>query len=243
MEKPATRKRIGPAASALVFGAATAWFFLLTAFFAPWIRGAVKANGALHWFLLGYLLFSPLAVAAYLFAQTEGARGIAAVAAALDLKKPTPRDLEVSFGVLVACFVLTGLLYVASAAARARWGLPPAALTPPFMEFEPFRGAEFLLFLAWIPMFALNILGEEALWRGCLLSRTPGGDLGASLLNSLLWIGFHAPFGVDLMAMLVPIALLLPFAVRKTRNATVGVIVHGLYNGPVFILIASGVVG
>ncbi|OGD28984.1 MAG: hypothetical protein A2V57_04680 [Candidatus Aminicenantes bacterium RBG_19FT_COMBO_65_30] len=36
----------------------------------------------------------------------------------------------------------------------------------------------------------------------------------------------------------MPIVLILPYAVHKTGNTTVGVLMHGLYNGSSFVLIA-----
>ena len=108
------------------------------------------------------------------------------------------------------------------------------------MSFEPFTGAERLLLLVWLPMFAMNILGEELLWRGYIQNRLRGQF--SWLAVSLLWLVFHAPFGSDLMIMLLPIFVILPYAVYKTGNTSVGIVIHALYNGPTFILLGLGLI-
>jgi membrane protease YdiL (CAAX protease family) len=45
------------------------------------------------------------------------------------------------------------------------------------------------------------------------------------------------------MIMLLPIVVILPYAVHKTSNTSVGILIHALYNGPSFVLIATGLVG
>lgn len=36
--------------------------------------------------------------------------------------------------------------------------------------------------------------------------------------------------------------IVLPCAAHKTRNTTVGIAIHALYNGPTFVLIALGLI-
>jgi membrane protease YdiL (CAAX protease family) len=123
-----------------------------------------------------------------------------------------------------------------------RWfGIPMLSTTPWFMEMRPFRGGEKLLLLAWLPMFFFNIAGEELLWRGYLQSRLPGP--GAWMLCSVLWLVFHLPFGPGLMVLLVPVIVIIPFCFQRTGNALVGVFIHGMFNGPMFVAIALGAVG
>jgi len=62
------------------------------------------------------------------------------------------------------------------------------------------------------------------------------------LLCSLLWLLFHLSFGMDLMIMLVPVILIIPYAFHKTKNTLVGIFIHGIYNGPLFVTVALGLI-
>lgn len=103
---------------------------------------------------------------------------------------------------------------------------------------NPFQGTEKLLLLVWLPMFFFNIAGEEILWRGYIQTRLKGKYNW--LLCSLLWLLFHLPFGLDLMIVLVPVVILIPYAFYKTQNTLVGIFIHGIFNGPMFIAVALG---
>ena len=106
------------------------------------------------------------------------------------------------------------------------------------MEMQPFQASERLLLLVWFPMFFFNIVGEELLWRGYIQSRLTGRFPWQ--LCSLLWLLFHLPFGIDLMIMLVPVIVIIPYVFDKTRNLLTGIFIHGIFNGPVFVLISLG---
>jgi membrane protease YdiL (CAAX protease family) len=112
------------------------------------------------------------------------------------------------------------------------------------MKFEPFRGNERFLLLAWLVMFFFNIFGEELLWRGYILPRQES-SLGRSawIFNALLWFVFHIAFGIHLLILLIPILIILPWCVQKTGNTMVGVWIHGLMNGPMFVLVSLGIIG
>jgi membrane protease YdiL (CAAX protease family) len=166
----------------------------------------------------------------------------ASIRDALALRPMGRRDWGYALGGTLLCFVLTGGIMAAASAAAGLLGTRPLDPVPWFMAFEPFTGRERLLLFVWLPMFALNILGEELIWRGYIQNRLESRRR-AWLFVSFFWLLFHAPFGPDLMIMLLPIVLILPLAVHKTRNATVGIVIHALYNGPTFVLIALGLVG
>jgi hypothetical protein len=42
------------------------------------------------------------------------------------------------------------------------------------------------------------------------------------------------------MVTLLPITLILPWIVRRRRNTSVGIIIHGAFNAAGFIVVASG---
>ena len=221
--------------AASIFLGFTAYFYLLVRFFIPWLRAHLAMNPAMYWFVTGYSLFSPMLAAALWLARREGR---ASIREALALKPMTRRDWGCALGGTLLCFAFSGGIMAASSARL--FGARPLDPEPWFMAFEPFAGSEKLLLFVWLPMFALNILGEELLWRGYIQTRLEGRPHGW-LFVALFWLVFHAPFGSDLMIMLLPIVLILPYAVHKTRNTAVGIAIHALYNGPTFVLIALGV--
>ncbi len=232
-----TGKLSYPRAAAIFFGF-TGYFYLLVLCLIPWLEARFDLNPAMHWFITGYCLFAPLLAGALLLARREG-RG--SIGESLAVKPLGRRDWSYALGGTLLCFVLSGLVFGASRAAAGILGTRPLEPTPWFMAFEPFTGPERLLLLVWLPMFALNILGEELMWRGYIQARLAGRHSWVAV--SLLWLVFHAPFGTGLMIMLSPVVVILPYSVHKTRNTTVGIVIHALYNGPSFVLIALGLVG
>ena len=80
-------------------------------------------------------------------------------------------------------------------------------------------------------MYLLNIFGEELLWHGWLL---PGQErvFGryAWIPAGLGWILFHAPFGLGIVLLFAPFLLIETYAVRRTRNLWIGVLLHAIFN-------------
>jgi membrane protease YdiL (CAAX protease family) len=139
---------------------------------------------------------------------------------------------------LLAVFVATGVIFGVSSFLNKNFGLPMLSTTPWFMEMHPFQGRDRLLLLVWLPMFFFNITGEEILWRGYIQNRLRG--IYSWLLCSILWMLFHLPFGIDLQIMLIPLFIVVPYVFHKTQNTRVGILIHGIYNGPIFIAVALG---
>ncbi|MBI3578943.1 MAG: CPBP family intramembrane metalloprotease, partial [Ignavibacteriales bacterium] len=92
------------------------------------------------------------------------------------------------------------------------------------------------------PYFFFNIVGEELMWRGYLLPRQ-SATLGqyAWILNGVLWAIFHAGIGWRIAIVLLPIEFIVPYVVQKRQNIWLGIIIHGLYNGSGFVMVALGV--
>ncbi len=44
------------------------------------------------------------------------------------------------------------------------------------------------------------------------------------------------------MIMLIPVILIIPYVYPKTGNTSTGIFIHGIYNGPIFVMVALGVV-
>ncbi len=239
MERPIPS--IKPITAIIIFGALTVYFYLLLRFFYPFLVNNLDVHRALYWFITGYAFFIPLFVTAVLAVRREGARSLNEMAQALCLRRMTGRDWVYSIVSLVAVFALTGVIMYASKLLHDLVGIRELAVAPPELTFEPFKGSEKLLLLVWFPMWLFNIFGEELLWRGYIQMRL--GFRFSWLLTAVLWAIVHIPFGPDMVILLIPILIILPYAVQRTGNTWVGIIIHGLYNGPIFVLISLGVLG
>lgn len=229
---------ISPVKAALVFFAFTLYFYLLLFTLVPWLKSNYTLNPALYWFITGYFLFVPIFLFAVLMSAREGGKSLREILDSLNVRLFSKKEWAYAICGLLACFVSTGLVFGASFALNRFFGFRPISTTPWFMEMSPFHGKDALLLLAWLPMFFFNIAGEELLWRGYIQARLPGGYWP---LCSLLWLLFHLPFGLDLLIMLVPIIVIIPYIFHKTKNSLTGIFIHGLYNGPMFVAIALGV--
>lgn len=116
-------------------------------------------------------------------------------------------------------------------------------LHPSFLAFDPLERGRYWILAAWLPFWILNIMGEEFLWRGVLLPRQElvFGEQ-AWVANATGWLLFHLAFGWQLLVLLVPIMIVLPYVVQRRRNTWVGVVIHAGLNGPGFLATAFGFV-
>ncbi len=232
--------RLSPAAAAAIFFFFTAWFYLLLFTLRPLLKANYAWHPALYWFVTGGFLFAPLLMFALWRAVAEGNRGMREILAALHLKPFSGSDWRCSLIGLLAVLLLTGGGFGAAWLVCRHFGWAMPSTTPWFMEMRPLVGAGRLLLLAWLPMFLLNIVGEELLWRGYVQGRLRAR--GAWLLCSGLWLVFHLPFGPGVMLMGLPAILVIPYVFHKTRNTLAGIFIHGLFNGPAFVAIALGLI-
>ncbi len=161
----------------------------------------------------------------------------------LNLKPITKRDLV---------WTLIGILTISAFSMLIMIGLTKLSnlypdiissnFSPPFLEFPVLDKTEYWIYLVWIPFFFFNIFGEELLWRGFILPRQKVKSETANwTLNSFGWLLFHLAFGWKLMILLLPILIINPFIVQKTKNTWTGILIHGLLNGSGFLLITLGV--
>ncbi len=233
-------KRITPLRAILIFTAFTAYFFLLLFTLLPFLKSTFSLHPALYWFITGYFLFIPLFLFAIISVKIEGNSGTKQIARALCIKSFSKKDWRYSIIGLLLVFIFTGVIFGISALLQKYFGLDPLSTTPWFMEMQPFEGTEKLFLLIWLPMFFFNIVGEEILWRGYVQKRLQGEK--SWLLCSFLWMLFHVPFGIDLMIMLIPVIIIIPYVFYKTQNSLTGIFIHGVYNGPLFILVSLGLI-
>lgn len=233
-------RMIRPRTAIIVFGSFTIYLYLLFWFFYPFLADSIDLHKACYWFVTGYAFFVPLFATAVILVNVEGSGTMGELANALGLRRMTSRDWQYTIISLVAVFALTSTIMYGSKILHDLTGIRELVPAPKQLVFEPFQGLEKLLLLVWFPMWLFNIFGEELLWRGYLQTRL---DIGASwLLISVLWGILHLPFGKDMVILLIPILLILPYAVHRTGNTWVGIVIHGLYNGPIFVLISLGII-
>jgi membrane protease YdiL (CAAX protease family) len=234
------QSKISPVKAIVIFTIFTVYFFLLLFTLLPFLKSNYSINPAIYWFITGYFLFIPLFVLAFLMVRFEGNYGLKEMISALNIKPFSKKDWKYSIIGLFLVFAFTGLIFGISFLLNKFFGIRPLTTTPWFMEMHPFQGIEKLLLLIWLPMFFFNIVGEEILWRGYIQTRLQGKYSWP--LCSSLWLLFHLPFGFDLIIMLIPIIIIIPYIFNKTNNSLTGIFIHGIYNGPLFVLVALGVI-
>jgi membrane protease YdiL (CAAX protease family) len=228
----------------MLFGIPAAVFVVVCRVLVPLLHQNFGLHPALSWFIGGLLTFVPLFLLAIFLGRKDGFQTKTELISRLRLKRMSGRDWKFALGGLLLIFIGTGLIMGISKLLHLQFGIPEIETTPSFMKFEPFRGNERFLLHAWLAMFFFNIFGEELLWRGYILPRQES-SLGRSawIFNALLWFVFHIAFGIHLLILLIPILIILPWCVQKTGNTMVGVWIHGLMNGPMFVLVSLGIIG
>ena len=96
--------------------------------------------------------------------------------------------------------------------------------------------------VVWVVMLFFNVVGEELWWRGYILPRQELAHGNWTwLVHGLLWCAFHTFKWWDLIGLL-PVCLILSFFVQKTKNTTVGLVVHFLFNGMALALLIGSVI-
>lgn len=229
--------------SVLLFGFPTVVFCVITRILIPYVNSTFAAHPIVVWFLFGGLfLFIPLfALAILLFKKDRYDFNMKTFYSRFRLTRLTKTDWLWMLGGIVAIMFLTGAIMSVWRLLSLHLGVRVMDTSAPFLHFEPLRGSQRLLLLVWLPFFFFNIVGEELLWRGYILPRQ---ELAYGrftwLINAALWFLFHVCFGFDLLILLAPILLVLPYVVQRRKKTMIGIVIHALINGPSFILISLG---
>jgi membrane protease YdiL (CAAX protease family) len=229
--------------SLLLFGIPSVYFLGIAYIGIPFLTAEFHCHPAMAWFIGGSMVFVPLFMAAIMLARKDGYGTIPELTERFRLKRLSKRDWKYVFGSMIAIGVATGAIVGIDQVLYRLFGLPSLETTPSFMQFEPFAPSERWMLSVWAIMFFFNIFGEELLWRGYILPRQELVVKNkAWIANASLWMMFHLCFGVSLMIILLPIILVLPYAVQKTGNTNVGILIHALLNGPSFMMISLGII-
>jgi membrane protease YdiL (CAAX protease family) len=226
----------------VIFSMATIYFYTLSIALFPFLKSHFQINSSLYWFITGYFLFIPLFIYAVLQVRSEGNRSAQGIMKALGICSMQKKDWYYVIGGALLIFLLTGLIFGISVLLHEQLGWRLLTTNPVFMEgMKPYVGWEKLYLFVWLPMFFFNIVGEEILWRGFIQRRM--ASKYAWIICGFLWAIFHLPFGIDLIIMAAPALLIIPYIFSKTQSTSVAIAIHGIYNGPIFVLISLGVIG
>ncbi|HEX6739209.1 MAG TPA: CPBP family intramembrane glutamic endopeptidase [Vicinamibacteria bacterium] len=229
---------LGLAASAALFGGGALLLALATRVVIPALVSATGAEPVVMWFVAAStVVFAPLLLVAALLLRRERSAAVEPWSwrARLRLRAMNGADWAWSLAGLLAVSASTGGLAGALAMLGQR------RLQPAFMAFAPLTAGRYWILAAWLPFFALNILGEEFVWRGVVLPRQEAAfGRAAWLVNGVLWLLFHAAFPWQVLVMLVPIALILPAIAQRRRSTWPGVVIHAVFGGIGFLALAFG---
>jgi membrane protease YdiL (CAAX protease family) len=232
--------------SIFLFGIPAVIFFILVNYLIPFINTELNIDPILVWFLVGGAgIFIPLFIITFILLKREQYNLTKEIIVLrLRLTKPGKREIYISLLAALCCFIFSGLIItIYNFISDGTQLFGHLNTSPGFLEYSPSNSNPLLVLAIWIPFFFFNIFGEELLWRGFIL---PGQILyhgkSAWILNAILWLLFHLCFGFGLILTLLPILFILPYLVQKYKNTWIGIFIHALYNGPIFILLTAGVI-
>lgn len=209
----------------------------------PFLHKAYGIAPVIAWWLASGIIVFLLFIGAILSARYRSkANSLGEVLLALNIRSMSNTDILWALGGLLGVIALTGIVVTVFAKLFSLNLLSPDIYAS-FLRMEKLKPSEYWLFLAWLPYFFFNIVGEELMWRGYLLPRQSAA-LGcyAWILNGFLWAIFHLAIGWRIAILLLPIEFIVPYVVQKRQNTWIGIIIHGLYNGSGFVMVALGVV-
>ncbi len=230
--------------SLILFGVPTLLMWSATRWGIPALRSLLPGPDILAWFVAGGVVFFCLlvaAIAAFWFEQRQFTSG--GFAERFRFRRLNAGDVVWSVGLLVICGLLSAGIAWGWGFASRTWGvLPGPRLSPPFIHMEPVTQGTYWVLLAWLPLFVLNIAGEELWWRGYVLPRQERAHGPAAwFVHGLGLALFHLPLGLDLTIILIPFLFSLPYVVQHRKNLWTGFLLHGTLNGGGFLAVAFGV--
>jgi membrane protease YdiL (CAAX protease family) len=229
-------ERIGVGLSLVLFGVPALLLWLATTQLLP-ILVARGWEPLVAWFLSGGVVLAPLLAAALLGAWIALPEpSLPAILKQLRVRRLSAEEWRLAGLVLVLTIAAMGGLQSFNASV---WpGLPPH---PHFMAVKPLGAGQYYILALWLPFFALNIVGEELWWRGFIQPRQePVFGRTTWLVQGFLHGLFHVSFGLGVMFVLWPVVFSIPWAVQRSRNTSVGIVIHAGVNGPGFLAVTLG---
>lgn len=224
------------------FGLAGVGVFAAVTYGIPYLQHVHQIDPVVGWFIAsGVIVFALFWTAVFAARRTAKARTLTETLAALRIHRLTRLDVVWAVGGLVGVVAITGVVITACSRlfgldllSRSSYGT--------FLQLKKLDPHEYWIFLVWLPYFFFNIAGEELMWRGYLLPRQQSAfGRWAWAVNGALWAMFHAGIGWRIAIVLLPIEFVVPYIVQRRQNTWLGLIIHGIYNGAGFVLVALGV--
>ena len=221
----------------MMYGFGAALLYVATRFLIPLIRQTTQVEAVIAWFIAaGVGVFLPLVAAAVFLLATEGHRKVGALAARLWLRSISRTDSVWLFAGAAVIIILSAPLVAVLVHTYGR-----NAFTPDFLAFEPLSKGRYWILVAWLPFFAVNMLGEAFVWHSVMLPRqVQTFGRSAWLINGLGWGIFHVALPWQILVSLVPTVFVIPFVVQRQTNVWIGVVLHVLVNASGFLGVALG---
>ncbi|WFE75201.1 hypothetical protein [Roseinatronobacter sp. S2] len=116
-------KAVSPSHAAAVFTGFTAYFFSLLFTLHPFLAASFAWNPALNWFVTGYFLFVPIFAFAVIAVRIEGCDTIPLTLEGLSVRAMRTKDWKYALVGLAIVFALTGVIFGASFALNAVFGV------------------------------------------------------------------------------------------------------------------------
>lgn len=230
---------LGLGGSALLFGGGGLLLLAVTRVAVPALASAAGVEPGVAWLSLSSLFFSALLAVGWWMLHAERACSRRAPwRARLRLAPMSGGDRLAALAAFVLIAAASGALV-----AGLRAVAPAAELQPAFLEMAPLGPGRWWILALWLPSFAITVLSEEIVWRGVVLPRQEAAfGRRAWLANGAGWLLFHLAFGWAVLITLLPIVLVLPWAVQRRRCTRLGVAVHAALNAIGFLTVALGLV-
>lgn len=232
---------IGLLGTLVRFGIPTLAMFAVFEFVIPAL-GRAGLRMPLPWFAGGSVVFAGMLTAVVASLRAEGTgRSWSTLAERLRLRSLDRADWMYALGAVAVIGLLEVGVMTASEVASRTLGAPALSPVPPALQFDPLGPGDLWILLVWLPFWMLNILGEELWWRGVILPRQEVAfGAHAWWVHALGWLIFHAAFGLQMPLFIAPIVFVQSWVCVRRRSTTVGIVVHGLANGPAFVAVALG---
>lgn len=183
----------------------------------------------------GLVLFPMFIWAIYLTGNEIGSYKLKSILERMRIKKMTKQDWIWT----VMAFVLLSL----ASFLIAKLIMPSMGMdaTPFFFKNMPLSSEHMWIMYVWPIYFFFNIFGEEFLWRGYIQPRQELlNKKWTRLFHGIFWSFWHLPMGFDLVFVAIPLLFILPAIVQIRQNTTIAIIVHIVFGGFGFIVLALG---
>ncbi len=138
------------------------------------------------------------------------------------LDRLTAADWRVALTALAAASLASAALFVSLTALGVK------EIAPTFLQNSGDQAlAQTDLFYSLAAFATLSVTAQEILWRGVCLPRQEQ-SLGAEAwtANAVGWAIFHVAFGWNLLLIMLPVLVAVPYAAQRQRSSSVGVVVH-----------------